>query len=406
MINIRLITLLALLLSCTCYAEPQIYTKILTARAASAPTRDVYEQTAYRLEAQLTPDLPDLTTANGIEGAIAKLTGRPPEAIRLLSGDAAHGMSGNAIYSVSKDTSPYLLIKVFRAGKGEFGEELLALHTYGALGLKQFNIPKVRAMGQCSANGVRYLLLAEDYVPGEQQNAAMQRLLHLPENSPERAKMLQELQEIHRKLGLGLAELHLAGNPQIGPLPPALQDYYTRTAINASKVIADQYGQPALADKGLKAFQCLLHNRGCQPLGYTHSDAHWGNYFYDPAAQKIWMIDLTDAAATIGPGQTPAGAPMIDFERLIDGFASWEHWGMTPQESRTLQKAFLAGYHQLNPNLTPDSPEFRLFRLVNAFRFFEWYGANRSHFPKQATDTLDHFIELNLKNIEDASSTR
>ena len=312
------------------------------AASASTGTLAEYRASTSHLELKIADELPLYNGEHGLETAIRELVDRNDSEIKMLGGAAAEGLSGNSVFVLGPKDSPYTIVKVFTAGGGDFVEELLALTTFKDIHLKGFTVPAVQAIGNTKAAEKQHLLIAEDYATGLLLSKIMEALLWLPGGSNERKDKLEELIAIHRHLGRALAELHTAGNPLTRDMQPAFYDYYLYQADKGTKAIIEtDPSNRKLAEETLEIFRHLLQERGPRPYGFTHGDAHQGNYIWDKSAQRLTIIDVTDGGASIGKYRQPIGNPMIDVSRIVTDFSAWNLWGLTPEERRIPQTGIL-----------------------------------------------------------------
>lgn len=334
-----------------------------------------------------------------LEQAIAEMLGCDLGEVKVLAGDPTQGLSGNPIYLVDSCDGRELIVKVFPNSFVDFSKELTALSTYGDLGLKQVKFPEVIAIGVYEDGADRKYLLAEGKVKGELVSKIMIKYLKNGDRSPEKGQAQNRLLGIHRTLGRGLAELHTAGNPVKAKMGKAYAEAYSRSAENGTKeIIKRDPSRKKLAEEKLALFKRLMEGRGEKPYGYIHGDAHYGNYFWDEGTKTLSMIDVTDGGSSIGLGRKPVGCPMIDIARVVTDLTNWSLWGLPVEEAELFREAFLEGYREIDSSLKIDSPEFRLFQMINAYQFFEWFGSKSEYFPRGVYNRLnpiwEHYLEL------------
>lgn len=348
--------------------------------AASKPASDdqtttvaSYEANRKQLEGEIAQTLPQLDASQGLTSAIATLVKSDASNLKLIAGGGAEGLSGNSLFILNAAGKPSAIIKVFKEGKGEFVDELLALTTFKNLHLKHFFVPGVFAIGRAVSPDHKHLMIVEEFAPGKPLYTPLITIFELPIDSPQRKEIFANFLLGMNELGKSLAELHTTGNPETKPMIPGLQEAYLLDAAKGTKSFIEK--DPAHADlakQALTAFEKGLKERGAKPLGYMHSDAHLGNYIWDEEQKKLAIIDVTDSGVSVGQGFQPIGTPMLDFARILTEITYWSHWGLTDDETKQMQDSFLSGYRSINPAFSSDSKEVPLFQMINGYRYFEW----------------------------------
>jgi hypothetical protein len=360
--------------------QPELIETISQKIAASKPANDdqtttvaSYEADRKRLEREIAETLPQLDASKGLPSAIAALVKSDESNLKMIAGGGAEGLSGNSLFILNAAGKPAAIIKVFKEGKGEFVDELLALTTFKNLDLKHFFVPGVLAIGRSVSPAHQHLMIVEEFAPGKPLYTPLIEIFELPIDSPQRKEIFATFLIGMNELGKSLAELHTAGNPETKPMIPGLQEAYLLDAEKGTKSFVEK--DPAHADLGKKAlalFKKGLEERGAKPLGYMHCDAHLGNYIWNEEQKKLAIIDVTESGVSVGKAFQPIGTPMLDFARILTEITYWSHWGLTEEETAQMQNSFLSGYRSINPAFSSDSKEVPLFQMINAYRYFEW----------------------------------
>ncbi len=298
----------------------------------------------------------------------------PTSQIQHIKGGLGKGLSGDQIYKVvNEKQQPILIIKVFMKSRGKFSREFFSLMNHEKLQLKSLNIPKVTGIGSTQIQKKRVVFLAMNYIPGISLHQMFEELFMYKPKSLERQKSFTKLLHVYSKLGQGIAEFHQSSKGTQQFLHPILIDLLKNFSKNALKQI--QSHCDLVFFKKLEAFLTEgIDYISQQPFsrGYIHGDINTGNIIYNPATNRLSIIDWPDGSFSIGKDGRPLGVSFYDLIQIKNELMTKKAQGLEEEEFDQLYSIFIEKYKS-NEGTVPSDKALHFFTCIDILGSLKWF---------------------------------
>ena len=249
---------------------------------------------------------------------------------------------------IAKDSD--LVVKVFpQSDEHKIVRELSGMAALRNLQLHEGQVVEFLAMGSCTVDNQKSLLLAMKRIPGKEIKNYVDDLLA----SSNREASLSKCRRIFVQLGRVLAEMHSKRMIQVSQQPnPTFEDLKSKIETHLQKYRRLGGSDP----ERLKAFfENLIHQYDAETffLCVFHGDAHLQNFIYDEFKDKITILDTARCHLSLDPQDRPLTAGYIhDVARLEDDIAKWIlHKEYNEELIQELIMAVHEGYGQIAKDL-------------------------------------------------------
>ncbi len=309
----------------------------------------------------------------------------------------AEGMSGNLIIKIDTGKQS-IIIKVYTKERSdiEFFEEISTLHAIQTLGIHHIKSPRILALGKCYLNNKQYLLLAQEYAPGNTiKDLIINNYLKNPTESGKRL-----CKQAIKALGKGLATLHYAHNGATAPMHHLFVDACTEI-YNAADAIITQHPEYMINQEVLRSyFMQALDYMKTNPVtyGFMHTDANLGNYIYDTTTNIVYIIDVCHGILSFAQHLTPIGISGSDVVRVQDFIESLELLGLTKDDSTQLIRWFTQAYIAAK-GIIPANQERSFYEFMTYLQYIMWLSNTQNTDEKNIRNRFLSNNILKLKHL-------
>lgn len=272
--------------------------------------------------------LPDCGTVNKLEDAIEPLLddAYPSNSNWKIVNVKQLGMGGKSkadVFFVFDDKGvKRAVVKAFRRTNGLVAE-LSSIALIKERRLPYVATPTPLAVGKCSYNDSIYGLLMETVASGLRLDQYLKNVATYPQGSPERDVSFSQALRAFSRAGTCLAEFN--------GLDKDVRDHIAKDGCLRVKLEIDRQITPPLLEKyafDVAKIKKIVDQKLHKILAYhakkfyRHGDAGLKNLFYDPAIDKLFLIDV----ARVHNGVKKSGEPSTN--NLYDFIHLWKHLEM------------------------------------------------------------------------------
>jgi hypothetical protein len=328
--------------------------------------------------------LPDYTTENNLDETIIHFIHKTlglqitQKQMDLVQEGQAGGCSGNCTFMI-QDTNkiPILVVKAFQNPYETnnfccFVKEASAFDIASSLPNKELNLILIKSVGRCIIDKKDFTLATLSLAPGKMLNDYVTQMIAHPHNSKERQTAFNEIKNAIYKLGKAFAELHNTRTGQNCSLHRTFKHYILESYRKTLKRL-DKDNHEIPVKKLKNCFHDLLNQIETQKItrSFSYGDAHFGNIMYEPTKEIITLIDLASLHGSADQELNPIGTPALDYSRMLDTIRMYTLYGLTLDESDTLETSFRNGYVD-NNGIMPTPLEMKFFTLFNSIWLLGW----------------------------------
>jgi Phosphotransferase enzyme family len=381
------------------------------------PSPEEEERLAKAIEAMLE----DYTAVDGLRGGIYRMLINglihDPDELEVeafrRSEDFFGGGSGSPVYFVHDRQGKLVsVVKAFpilgHEMKG-FIEQLSASDLLSQLGLRESTYAESVMLGSARRGDRRYALIALEPAEGRELRSLVADVGQAEESSFERQIAFAQLVRAMTKVGRALAELHVAG----GSLEATPGHGYTNLENHVLRKMEEAIrdGEPEVKRVDLDRLQLLFQSLGESAwsdrglIGFVHGDAHPGNFFYDPATDRLTMIDIDGLHKSVGALLEPKAPVGFDYYRFLAFTQILTHYhGFLPEEEAFLLETIESAYWNTPGMVKPSERTRQYWELFTwAVRCAGWGAPAPGKSPAvqdQLAELLPYVIDQFLERVE------
>jgi Ser/Thr protein kinase RdoA (MazF antagonist) len=321
----------------------------------------------------------------------------------INAADAAVGGNSKDIVYLIKDNAGQLcfIIKVFEKPfelKGKFLPELCGLDFLVDLQVPG-TIPILPlSVGIADYQGSSYGLLLEKAASGQRVDQYLLQLAAQPLGSEERKTRFEKTKKIVEQVAEALAQLHSTKSEGSGKIPANdLKDWDKRIKrVSESPFIVSEIAQKVDWEVFLNYLESVKQQALEIPVFYTylHGSTHFGNVFYDEAADVVQLIDVGSLTDSFDREGKPMRCEFVDLLRSERDIKKKGLSILSQEEVNLLIQAYYEAYERAAGAL--DERVFEFFKTSEKLRCLYSYAFQDELDPeKKKRDEVLFYNNLN-----------
>ncbi len=294
-----------------------------------------------------------------------------------VTGDFFSGVSGNPVSYLSDSSGkPLAIVKAFSGESTSFSKEIAGLALRNELTIGKSDKFYIKYLAQCKTSNSLYYISIYSVAKGATvQEIIAQSYINKKLTENDRAVAFDRAKNAVSTLGSVIAELHKTAVREADYLDPNLARQYLSFFNNELDGLKkmDNFFDGIDVDKFVANFYVNfeLLKKSKLRYGYTHGDAHLGNFIYDWDNKLLTLIDLDRLPLSATPDGIPIGLPAFDF-LLIEANLFIDFFGtdkLSETDGELLEKLFKENYSRAG-GILPSSIERKALEPC----IFMWQG--------------------------------